>query len=267
VFPRDTADWQDEAAKADVLITHLDNTSTVISAALLYKKPLVQVLHNTHPATKMWASCKHDLIVYNSEWMRNTLGASNKTIVVRPPVRFADYHVERPRATAVTLINLNQAKGGVLFAQLAAVLPAVQFLGVEGAYGEQINVDLPNVAIVKHGTNMRKIYSDTKLLLMPSTYESWGRVGVEAMCSGIPVLAHPTPGLRESLGPGGRFVPPPGDGRVANVYMWKQYVQGLLGNESHYKIVSEIAIEHARKICALTEGDLEVFCTRVEALA
>jgi len=35
---------------------------------------------------------------------------------------------------------------------------------------------------------------------MPSQYESWGRVAVEAMASGIPVVAHPTIGLKESCG-------------------------------------------------------------------
>jgi glycosyltransferase involved in cell wall biosynthesis len=50
------------------------------------------------------------------------------------------------------------------------------------------------------------VYARTKLLLMPSDYESWGRVGVEAMASGIPVIAHPTEGLTESLGDAGTFI-------------------------------------------------------------
>lgn len=41
---------------------------------------------------------------------------------------------------------------------------------------------------------------------MPSESETWGMAGVEAMCSGIPVIAHPTPGLKESLGDAGIFV-------------------------------------------------------------
>ncbi|MFZ4156354.1 glycosyltransferase [Streptomyces pseudogriseolus] len=40
---------------------------------------------------------------------------------------------------------------------------------------------------------------------MPSLYESWGRVAIEAFASGIPVIAHPTPGLVESLGDAGIF--------------------------------------------------------------
>ncbi|MFI1769152.1 glycosyltransferase family 4 protein [Streptomyces sp. NPDC020800] len=49
------------------------------------------------------------------------------------------------------------------------------------------------------------VYSRSRVMLMPSLYESWGRVAVEAFASGIPVIAHPTPGLVESLGEAGIF--------------------------------------------------------------
>ena len=34
---------------------------------------------------------------------------------------------------------------------------------------------------------------------MPSQEETWGRVAIEAISSGIPVIANPTEGLREAL--------------------------------------------------------------------
>jgi glycosyltransferase involved in cell wall biosynthesis len=56
---------------------------------------------------------------------------------------------------------------------------------------------------------MREVYRQTKLLLMPSSYESWGRVAVEAAASGIPTLAAATPGLLEALGDAGTFIDTP----------------------------------------------------------
>ena len=41
---------------------------------------------------------------------------------------------------------------------------------------------------------------------MPSMHETSGRVGLEAICSGIPVICHPTPGLVETQGDAGIFV-------------------------------------------------------------
>ncbi|MFJ8313754.1 MULTISPECIES: glycosyltransferase family 4 protein [unclassified Streptomyces] len=67
---------------------------------------------------------------------------------------------------------------------------------------------LPNCEVVDGvpGKQMREhVYSRSRVMLMPSLYESWGRVVVEAFASGIPVIAHPTPGLVESLGEAGIF--------------------------------------------------------------
>jgi glycosyltransferase involved in cell wall biosynthesis len=44
------------------------------------------------------------------------------------------------------------------------------------------------------------------VLMVPSVHESYGMAAVEALASGIPVIAHPTPGLREALGDAGTFV-------------------------------------------------------------
>lgn len=118
---------------------------------------------------------------------------------------------ERFRTTPgdlITLVNLLPQKGGEVLDQLARYLPERRFLGVEGGYNQPLQVEIsrPNVEIIPNTPHMRdRVYARTRILLMPSLHESWGMVGVEAMCSGIPVIAHPTPGLLESLGDAGIF--------------------------------------------------------------
>jgi glycosyltransferase involved in cell wall biosynthesis len=49
-------------------------------------------------------------------------------------------------------------------------------------------------------------YKQTRILLMPSDYESWGRTATEAMCSGIPVISTMAEGLVENCGKAGIFI-------------------------------------------------------------
>lgn len=247
IYPNRSGDWLEAANKADLLITHLDNTAPVVSAAIALRKPLVQVLHNSLAPTRMWANCKADLLVANAEWMADHLGRPDNMIVIRPPVRVADYNAGLGTpGRKVTLVNLNQAKGGLLFAQLAALLPHIEFLGIDGAYGEQLHPAGDNVTIMSHGQDMNAVYADTALLLMPSEYESWGRVGIEAMCSGIPVLACPTPGLLESLGDAGIFID------RNDLYRWAQWIDALFNNAEAYQTASQAAYERA---CELDPTD------------
>ena len=125
-------------------------------------------------------------------------------MVCRPPV-FADRYRTTP-GDRVTLVNLSAAKGASMFYRLARDLPDVEFLGVKGGHGTQVVKDFPNVEIIDTQADMREAYGRTRLLLCPSSRETWGRVGIEAACSGIPTIATPTPGLRESLGDAGTFV-------------------------------------------------------------
>lgn len=214
----DPGPWMRGEQRADVLVTHLENTARASILGELHRIPVVHLLHNTYEKSKSWlVKGSPALAVYNSAWMRADAEAwwrlnrgdrpMPRGIVTHPPVRVEDYRT-RP-GECITLVNLTAEKGAHVFYALAERMPRRKFLGVIGGYGEQIvRNDLPNVEIVPHtaGADMaRLVYGRTKLLLAPSVYESWGRVAVEAMCSGIPVLAHPTEGLRESLGEAGVF--------------------------------------------------------------
>jgi glycosyltransferase involved in cell wall biosynthesis len=203
------------ASRADVLISHLENVDPAAALARGYGVPLALVCHNSFEATlRSLATGSIALAVANSRWMlgefeeylHGRTRRPDRMLVVRPPVRAADYQTQP--GECITLINCNPAKGAHLLAHLAERMPDRKFLAVRGAYGEQKIPNLPNVITLDHmsGREMRDaVYARTRVLLVGSAYESWGRVGVEAMCSGIPVIAHPTPGLAESLGEAGIF--------------------------------------------------------------
>ncbi|MEV7975447.1 glycosyltransferase family 4 protein [Streptomyces sp. NPDC086519] len=262
-------DWPTAVRQADVLLAHLETVPSTASLARGYGKRLVVVCHNTHrPTFRDMAAGGTSLAVYNSQWMAREAELffaeypksirPAASLVVRPPV-FADEYATKP-GKAVTLINCNPEKGGRVLKALAERMPDQQFLAVKGAYGEQILPDLPNVEIVDHvdGADMRaKVYARTRVLLMPSSYESWGRAGCEALASGIPVVAHPTQGLCESLGEAGIFV----DREDVAGY---EAVLRKLAAAAEYRLASKRA--KARSAELDPAADLAAWCQAVEGL-
>lgn len=194
-------------ARADVVLTHLDLTRVAVNAARAARRPLVHLVHNDRQLSFHDVSPRDAaLVVYNSEWLARESDFEARSIIVRPPVFAKDYATTPGRS--VTLVNMTQAKGAQTFYAAARRLPELPFLGVVGAYGSQVTRGdaSSNVTIAPHTSNPREdVYAKTAVVLMPSSYESWGRVGIEAACSGIPTIAHPTPGLLESLGDAGIF--------------------------------------------------------------
>lgn len=231
------------AQQGDVLVTHLENTPRTTWLGRILEKPVVHVLHNTFEPSKSWIKPDIGLAVFNSEWMKADYERwffrhglpEIRSVVINPPVMAEDYATTP--GDKVTLINMTEGKGGDVFWALVDRMPDVNFLGVIGGYGVQMlreNVP-PNVTIQEHtpGHDMKKVYGQTRILLMPSDYESWGRVGVEAMASGIPVVAHPTPGLTESLGTAGIFVD------RCNLTVWEQRIRELLDGRKYKKFSRE----------------------------
>ncbi len=63
---------------------------------------------------------------------------------------------------------------------------------------------LSNVVVTEHTDDMRPVYGRARLLLAPSLWwETFGRVAIEAMINGIPVIASKRGGLPEAIGDAG----------------------------------------------------------------
>lgn len=262
-------DFAVAAKNADVIVSYWENVPAAGALARGFGKPFVVVAHNaSRLALRNLGGASTSLTVYNSQYVQAEAdqffaeypmsSRPARSIVVRPPV-FADEYKTTP-GDCVTLINLNADKGGNLFWKIAEQMPDRKFLAVKGAYGDQIVRDLPNVTVVEqmNGHRMRdEVYTKTKVLLMPSAHESWGRTAVEAMCSGIPVVAHPTEGLSESLGEAGIFA----DRGDTNA--WVSVLERLADDEE-WSTASKRATARAKALDPT--DDLAAWCEAIESL-
>lgn len=186
----------------DVVVSHCGDDGLAAELAARFDKPSVRMVHGFHPDTRGLLDGAA-LAVFNSKSLQTAAGWEGPQIVVPPPIRPG---LAATPGDRVTLVNLSPDKGGSLFWRLARRMPNEEFLGVKGGWGIQPVYSADNVAVYDATEHMARVYAQTRMLLMPSLTETYGLVGVEALSCGIPVIAHPTPGLLESLDDAGIFV-------------------------------------------------------------
>lgn len=188
----------------DIILTHLDLTFTAMQVALDTDKPLVHIVHNSDQLKYHNVSpLRCQLAIFNSHWIAEQQHWQGPQMVLHPVVEPERYQCER--GTKITLVNPTPGKGESTFYHLSRMMPDYEFLVVKSVYGEQVfppainAANFPNVEFMEHTADIREVLRKTKVILMPSLYESYGRVAVEAACAGIPAIVHPTEGLLESL--------------------------------------------------------------------
>jgi len=198
-------------SEASILISHLKYSTMTVKIAAQLQKHVILLMHNSFQIPYLRDFLKivppaYLHLIHNSNWIqRFYLRFHLDSRVLYPPIDYADFQFP-VKGLYVTLINCSADKGAQVLINIAKKMPETQFLGVLGAYGDQIqDTTLPNIHYMKNTPNVRLFYQKSSIVLMPSVYESWGRVAVESMYLGIPVIAHPTNGLKESLGPAGLF--------------------------------------------------------------
>jgi len=276
--------------KPDVMVSHHQNATSVMRYGRQWGVKTVYLTHNDMDVNRLPLRQSPDLVVHNSEWVSKSLAERfphqrSATMIVHPPLDCSRHRVGAT-GDAVTLINVNEHKGGRIFYALAQRMHDVQFIAVEGGHGKQLPPPrIPNLSMVKHAPDLKPVWAQTRLLLMPSIYESYGLVGVEAGCSGIPTLANVTPGLKESLGSAGLFVSWSGEhlprersdfwndpawmaewGKPSETHLneWESAIRALL-NEG-YESASAASLSNSESKCAQTQTDLDLFVGALEEL-
>jgi glycosyltransferase involved in cell wall biosynthesis len=248
VFPPEQNLTETLFAWSDVVMTHLDYTQQTIGLARVFKKPVVHLIHNysTYPSIEL--ADRPQYIVYNSEAAKEKLNYQHESITVHPPVDWRQYDINRDpeKNQFITLINLDGNKGGKILREIATRLPEKQFLGVKGSYSEPASegqhTDQPsNVTIMDNTPFIMRAYEQTRILIMPSNFESWGRTATEAMSSGIPVICNPTPGLKENCADAGIYVD------RDDIDGWVKAIKKL-DDPKEYKKASKKAKERSREL-------------------
>lgn len=185
--------------------------------------------------------------VFNSESLKASRSdlPDEYTKIIKPIVNYRTYAVEEEKRKPiyVTLSNVNENKGGFLLIELAKALPEMEFQGIIGGYRKQIvSNDLPNLKYVRHTTEMKEIYGQTWVMIMPSKEETWGRTAVEAMSSGIPVVVSPTPGLKECCGDAAIYC------NRDDLDSWVVALRKLKSDREYYNSRSRLSLERARAL-------------------
>lgn len=250
--------------RPDVIVSHHENARHAVALARRLQAASVALMHNDFPqAHRFLATDRPDLAVCNTQWLAARLRPERRgiaSVVVRPPVD-PTAHATTP-GDLVTMVNLYRMKGPNTMWRLAHRLPQTRFLAVRGGYGQQdVRAGYANVEVIDTTTDMRSdVWSRTRVLIVPSQYESYGMAAVEALASGIPVIAAPTPGLREALGRGAVFVP------RGDPLSWERHLTTLMRDRHAWERASTLARERSAQIAHQTASDLEAWVAAVAAL-
>ncbi len=158
-----------------------------------------------------------DGIIFPSEYSRRLYARRVGTdgVVIPDPIRLDKVIADDPERKYVTFVNPQPEKGAAVLARIALELgrrrPDIPLLIVEGRGTADGLAGLPvdlsaltNLHRMANTSDPRDFYRVSRVVLMPSLWrESLGRVPIEAMANGIPVLASDRGALPETLGDAG----------------------------------------------------------------
>ena len=249
--------------KPDIIFTQTIKSEEICKLANKFQIPaivfLVDCTNFTINIIYSLKNYKNINFVYNSEFLKNKLNhlieGGRNTIVLHPIIIKKNYLVKKENNNFVTYINPIKEKGVYIFREIVSSMPQVDFLLVQGWPIVNFNQiknnfqQFKNVSFMEKQTDMKKIYSRTKILLVPSTCEeAFGRIVVEAGLNGIPTIASKVGNLKQTIGKGGILIK-----EYYKIKIWTKSIKFLLENEKKYSYYSKMAVVNSLKFTDLSE--------------
>ena len=260
-----------DAHRPDLVVVDFSSENRILPEVLARKIPTLLRISMMWPAERQIAIPRDPFLqaYSNSAFMASRVGAQYdvETPVIYPPIDVERFRTARRDPRYVTFFNPIAIKGVETVLEVAARLPHRRFQVVEVLQLPTAALDdlrgrlaaLPNVTFCRAAPDVRPIYRNTLLLLVPSQWEEpFGRVVVEAQSSGIPCIVRDIGGLREAVGAGGVLMPP-----SAGSSEWAEAVDSVLENRDRLAALSAAASKNA----ARPEFSLEHHVRQFVALA
>jgi glycosyltransferase involved in cell wall biosynthesis len=216
-----------ELADADVVHTHLfaGDTWGRLAAILAHKKAVVTTEHNVdrderwrRGVRRALAPLTRVVVAVSEAAARATFGRDVR--VVPNGVDLSPY--ARPHLGGAGLLAVGRRVPQKGFDVLCAALPPGVPLRIAGDGPFRRN--LPGVEWLGLREDVPELMRAADVVAIPSRWEGFGLVAVEAMAAGVAVVASAVGGLPEVLGDAALFVPPEDPGAL------RAAIQRLLGD-------------------------------------
>jgi glycosyltransferase involved in cell wall biosynthesis len=252
--------------KPDVIWAQLEGAKPILELAERKRIQGIYYVHDSefHAAELREIGNLPSHIVCSSTFLskkvRKVIGRPTHVVYPCPETRL---NVDGDPRGYIAMINPHRVKGIDTFFEIAKRLPTERFLLVESwkltdqslASLQMQLAEAPNVHFVRRVSDMRSIYSQTKLLLIPSLWEEgFGMVAIEAQACGIPVIASARGGLPESVGEGGLLV-----SDYRNPEAWVKAIWKVSNDVKTYHGLARRARRHALSEAFATGTSAEAF--------
>jgi hypothetical protein len=210
------------------------------------------------------AMLQSDYAVYNTEAAAKEWGEPEGFVLHPPTTPVANI---KTNGDAYTLLSSLLNKGVEVVLELAKRYPKQRFIIVrspaEPTHGlkdiEARVAKLPNVELHPRVApeEVYKYFEQTRILLVPSRYETYGMSAIEAAGYGIPSIHVDTPHVREGIGKAAILIPPLGTEAAA---------KGIQLIEKDYNLYSDRSLARAEWLYVRQQTELRDLADFIEDL-